>query len=159
LNLSKSFFVGRKLRHFLLTWLKKKGIDDAFIQPYFYSITALQGGIVSYTISFNSRKPPPCISLSNVTYKKWPIQSESSKISESYSYDIAGNVVTYTDPNNNKNDEGVTTKYTYDKLNRLNSVKDSMNQITSYQYDRSGQVINTTMQNSSNGPVVSKLSE
>jgi len=23
-----------KLRHFLLTWLKKQGIDDAFIQPY-----------------------------------------------------------------------------------------------------------------------------
>ncbi|MNJ61689.1 site-specific tyrosine recombinase XerC [compost metagenome] len=23
-----------KLRHFLLTWLKKKGIDDALIQPY-----------------------------------------------------------------------------------------------------------------------------
>jgi integrase/recombinase XerD len=23
-----------KLRHFLLTWLKQKGIDDAFIQPY-----------------------------------------------------------------------------------------------------------------------------
>jgi len=24
----------RKLRHFLLTWLKKQGIDDALIQPY-----------------------------------------------------------------------------------------------------------------------------
>jgi len=23
-----------KLRHFLLTWLKKKGVDDSFIQPY-----------------------------------------------------------------------------------------------------------------------------
>ena len=23
-----------KLRHFLLTWLKKQGIDDSFIQPY-----------------------------------------------------------------------------------------------------------------------------
>jgi len=23
-----------RLRHFLLTWLKQKGIDDAFIQPY-----------------------------------------------------------------------------------------------------------------------------
>lgn len=23
-----------KLRHFLLTWLKQKGIDDALIQPY-----------------------------------------------------------------------------------------------------------------------------
>ncbi|MEK4297429.1 RHS repeat domain-containing protein [Paenibacillus sp. FSL R5-0914] len=79
----------------------------------------------------------------------------SNKISESYSYDITGNVLTYTDPNNNKNNEGVTTKYTYDRLNRLISVNESMNQITSYQYDRSGQVIKTTMQNSSNGPVVS----
>ncbi|MEK4297432.1 RHS repeat domain-containing protein [Paenibacillus sp. FSL R5-0914] len=97
--------------------------------------------------------------LSNVTYKDWPIQNVSNKISESYSYDIAGNVLTYTDPNNNKNDEGVTTKYTYDTLNRLNSVKDSTNQITRYQYDRSGQIINTTMQNSSNGPVVSLKSK
>jgi integrase/recombinase XerD len=24
-----------QLRHFLLTWLKKQGIDDALIQPYF----------------------------------------------------------------------------------------------------------------------------
>lgn len=24
-----------KLRHFLLTWLKKQGIDNALIQPYF----------------------------------------------------------------------------------------------------------------------------
>jgi len=23
-----------KLRHYLLTWLKKQGIDDSFIQPY-----------------------------------------------------------------------------------------------------------------------------
>ena len=23
-----------KLRHFLLTWMKKKGVDDALIQPY-----------------------------------------------------------------------------------------------------------------------------
>ncbi|MCR8964074.1 site-specific integrase [Brevibacillus halotolerans] len=26
--------VPHKLRHFLLTWLKKQGIDDALIQPY-----------------------------------------------------------------------------------------------------------------------------
>ncbi|MEK4297356.1 RHS repeat domain-containing protein [Paenibacillus sp. FSL R5-0914] len=97
--------------------------------------------------------------LSNVTYKDWPIQNVSTKISESYSYDIAGNVLTYTDPNNNKSDEGVTTKYTYDTLNRLNSVKDSMNQITRYQYDRSGQVIHTTMQSGSSGPVVSLKSK
>ncbi|MEK4159517.1 MULTISPECIES: RHS repeat domain-containing protein [Paenibacillus] len=97
--------------------------------------------------------------LSNVTYKDWPNKEVPSKISEEYSYDIVGNVLTYTDPNNNKNNEGVTTKYTYDKLNRLNSVKDSMNQITRYQYDRSGQVINTTMQNGINGPVVTLKSK
>ena len=26
--------IDSKLRHFLLTWLKKQGIDDALIQPY-----------------------------------------------------------------------------------------------------------------------------
>ncbi|WP_276969221.1 hypothetical protein [Ferrimicrobium acidiphilum] len=25
---------GRRLRHFLFTWLKTQGIDDALIQPY-----------------------------------------------------------------------------------------------------------------------------
>ncbi|WP_410514400.1 RHS repeat-associated core domain-containing protein [Paenibacillus sp. BR2-3] len=97
--------------------------------------------------------------LSNVTYKDLSIQSESTKVSESYSYDIAGNVLTYTDPNKNLNNEGVTTKYTYDVLNRLNSLKDSMDQITSYQYDRSGQIIDTTMQNSINGTSVSLKSK
>lgn len=24
----------RRLRHFLMTWLKKQGIDEALIQPY-----------------------------------------------------------------------------------------------------------------------------
>lgn len=30
----KRSFSPHKFRHFLLTWLKKQGIDDAFIQPY-----------------------------------------------------------------------------------------------------------------------------
>lgn len=97
--------------------------------------------------------------LSNVTFKEWPVQSESSKISELYSYDFAGNIITYTDPNNNQNNEGVTTSYSYDKLNRLKSVKDSLNQITSYQYDRSGQISNTTMKDSLNGTEVTLSSK
>jgi integrase/recombinase XerD len=32
-KLSQNLFP-HKLRHFLLTWLKKNGIDDALIQPY-----------------------------------------------------------------------------------------------------------------------------
>lgn len=62
--------------------------------------------------------------------------------------------MTYTDPNNNQNNEGVTTSYSYDKLNRLKSVKDSLNQITSYQYNRSGQITNTTIKDSINGTEV-----
>jgi len=30
----KTFISPHKLRHFLFTWLKKQGIDDALIQPY-----------------------------------------------------------------------------------------------------------------------------
>lgn len=89
--------------------------------------------------------------LFNVAFKNWPLQSESSKIFESYSYDFVGNVMTYTDPNNNKNNDGVTTNYSYDKLNRLIAVKNSLNQITSYQYDGSGQVTNITMKDSISG--------
>lgn len=97
--------------------------------------------------------------LSNVTFKEWPVQSDSSKIFDLYSYDYEGNIMTYTDPNNNQNNEGVTTSYSYDKLNRLKSIKDSLNQITSYQYDRSGQITNTTMKDSVNGTEVTLSSK
>ncbi|MNO32897.1 tRNA(Glu)-specific nuclease WapA precursor [compost metagenome] len=89
--------------------------------------------------------------LLNATYKDWPVQSQSNLVTELYSYDISGNVIGYTDLNKNLNSDGVTTKYTYDALNRLISVKDALGQTTSYQYDRSGQITDTTMQNSQTG--------
>ncbi|MNB99463.1 RHS Repeat protein [compost metagenome] len=55
------------------------------------------------------------------TYKDWP--SQSQPITESYQYDISGNVIGYTDPMNHQNDAGVTTVYNYDALKRLTSVQ------------------------------------
>jgi RHS repeat-associated protein len=95
--------------------------------------------------------------VSNMAYKDWP--SQSQPITELYSYDIVGNLIVYTDPNKKLNNEGVTTKYTYDVLNRLNSIKNALGQITNYQYDRNGQITNTTIQNSISGTAVSLKSK
>ncbi|WP_405116038.1 RHS repeat-associated core domain-containing protein [Paenibacillus sp. FSL K6-1217] len=81
--------------------------------------------------------------ISIMTYKDWP--SQSNPIKESYRYDIQGNIVAYTDPNNNLNADGVTTSYSYDPLNRLISIKDALNQTTFYTYDGNGKVTNVTI--------------
>ncbi|MCE3203467.1 RHS repeat domain-containing protein [Paenibacillus sonchi] len=96
--------------------------------------------------------------ISNAAYVNWP--SLFPMVMELYRYDIAGNIIGYTDPNNNLNSDGVTTKFTYDTLNRLTSVKDALDQITNYQYDRNGQITQTTVQaNASSTPVVLKSKE
>ncbi|MGG1638770.1 RHS repeat domain-containing protein [Paenibacillus sp. NRS-1760] len=77
-------------------------------------------------------------------YKDWPMKNQ--ELTERFSYDIAGNLIGYIDPKNNLNGDGVTTRYGYDTLNRLISVKDAIGQITKYQYNVSGQITNTTMQ-------------
>ncbi|RKP54133.1 RHS repeat protein [Cohnella endophytica] len=82
--------------------------------------------------------------LVNRVYKDWP--NQTVPLTELYTYDIAGNLITYTDPKKNLNSEGVTTKYTYDALNRLSEVKDALGQITKYPYNASGQITNTTVQ-------------
>lgn len=82
--------------------------------------------------------------ITNRAYKDWPNQSQL--VTEAYTYDITGNMITYTDPNKNLNAEGNTSKYNYDALNRLTVVKDALGQLTKYQYDANGQVINTSMQ-------------
>lgn len=86
---------------------------------------------------------------SNKAYKDWPAQNEP--ISESYSYDIAGNTTGYIDPNNNVNNEGLTVKYTYDGLNRLTSLKDALGQVTSYQYDINGKITDSSVKNGDAG--------
>ncbi|MDN4617494.1 RHS repeat-associated core domain-containing protein [Paenibacillus sp. PsM32] len=73
--------------------------------------------------------------------------AKSDPIQEFYTYDIAGNVLTYTDPKGNKNNEGVTNSYRYDRLNRLNSLKNAMNETTSYQYDGNNQLIHISLKN------------
>ncbi|MCE3202638.1 RHS repeat domain-containing protein [Paenibacillus sonchi] len=80
---------------------------------------------------------------SNMTYKDWP--SQSKPIRETYRYDILGNIIAYTDPNNNQNADGVTTSYSYDPLGRLVSLKNALNQTTFYTYDGNGKVTNITI--------------
>ncbi|GGG05912.1 hypothetical protein GCM10010912_58210 [Paenibacillus albidus] len=82
--------------------------------------------------------------LTKKTYKDWP--SQSQPVSESFRYDITGNVIGYTDPVNHLNDAGVTTSYSYDALNRLISVYDALNQRTRYTYDGTGQLSKVTVQ-------------
>ncbi|BBH18780.1 hypothetical protein Back11_01250 [Paenibacillus baekrokdamisoli] len=91
--------------------------------------------------------------LVNRVYKDWP--NQTVPLTELYTYDIAGNQLTYTDPKKNLNSEGVTMKYTYDALNRLSEVKDAIGQIMKYPYNASGQITNTTVQsNESDSPKV-----
>ncbi|WP_167336702.1 RHS repeat protein, partial [Paenibacillus camerounensis] len=78
------------------------------------------------------------------TYKDWP--SKYERIADTYSYDFAGNVVAYTDPAGNKNENSVTALYTYDGLGRLSAVKDALNQTTSYTYDGNNQLAKVTVQ-------------
>ncbi|WP_221226546.1 hypothetical protein [Paenibacillus baekrokdamisoli] len=91
--------------------------------------------------------------LVNRVYKDWP--NQTVPLTELYTYDIAGNLLTYTDPKKNLNSEGVTKKYTYDALNRLSEVKDAIGQIIKYPYNTIGQITNTTVQsNESDSPKV-----
>ncbi|SDW76863.1 RHS repeat-associated core domain-containing protein [Paenibacillus sp. CF384] len=96
--------------------------------------------------------------LTTRTYKDWP--NTSQPISELYAYDIEGNVVAYTDPKRNLNNEGVTTKYSYDALDQPVAVKDALGQITTYKYDGNGQVVSIAMQaNESSAPSTLKTKD
>ncbi len=54
--------------------------------------------------------------------------------SESWTYDVNGDVLTYTDG------AGEATKYAYDSANRISSVTDSAGDVTSYTYTASGEL-------------------
>ncbi|KWX77768.1 hypothetical protein AML91_07025 [Paenibacillus jilunlii] len=88
--------------------------------------------------------------ISASTYKDWPTNQQ--QITESYRYNIAGNITGYTDPNHNVNEDGVTTTYAYDALGRLSAVKDALNQTTNYSYDGNGQVSKVTIQAKNGSP-------
>ncbi|WP_138752825.1 RHS repeat domain-containing protein [Paenibacillus sinopodophylli] len=84
--------------------------------------------------------------LVNRVFKDWP--NQTIPLTELYSYDLRGNLITYTDPKRNLNNESVTTKYTYDILNRLIEVKDALGQIVKYSYNKSGQITDTSTHSS-----------
>ncbi|WP_322905764.1 RHS repeat-associated core domain-containing protein [Paenibacillus campi] len=73
----------------------------------------------------------------------------SQPIQESYTYDLVGNVLSYTDPNGTQNSQGVTTAYTYDALNRLTAVQDALNQTSRYTYDGGGGLTSVMLSNPS----------
>ncbi|MDR6109166.1 RHS repeat-associated protein [Paenibacillus sp. SORGH_AS338] len=74
--------------------------------------------------------------------------SQSQPIQESYTYDLQGNILSYTDPNQTKNSNGVTSNYTYDALNRLTAVQDGIDQTTRYAYDGTGGLTKITVNDS-----------
>ncbi|WDF51266.1 RHS repeat-associated core domain-containing protein [Paenibacillus sp. KACC 21273] len=81
--------------------------------------------------------------LRNVTFKDGAA-SHNQPIQESYTYDLEGNILSYTDPNGNTNSNGVTNTYSYDALNRLTTVQDALNQKSRYNYDVNGQLTRIT---------------
>ncbi len=83
-----------------------------------------------------------------ITNRAYKNLSQTQPITESYAYNILGQVVAYTDQKKNMNNEGVTNKYSYDALNRLVTLKDALNQLTNYQYDYTGEIQQVSMQGS-----------
>ncbi|RTE11540.1 RHS repeat-associated core domain-containing protein [Paenibacillus whitsoniae] len=88
--------------------------------------------------------------LTTRVYKDWPNQNQP--LTESWTYDTVGNVLTYTDPNKNYNSDGVTKKLTYDVLNRLVTYKDALGQLSNYSYDAGGNLQQISMQSTPTGP-------
>ncbi len=76
--------------------------------------------------------------VSKNVYENWP--NLSGELSELYTYDISGNLVSYTDPKRNLNEDGYTERYKYDELNRIIEVKDAESHITSVNYNVLGEI-------------------
>ena len=76
-------------------------------------------------------------------YENWP--TLSGELSERYSYDIEGNLISYTDPKKNQNADGATATYQYDALSRISSVKDAENQVTNVTYTVLGDIAAVTI--------------
>lgn len=134
-------------------WGRQNRATDSFGNVYVSDYDLKQRKSTSYMVASDTQEQlnyletaydPWGRATSKRTYKDWP--SQSQPITESYQYDISGNVISYTDPMNHQNDAGVTTVYNYDALNRLTSVQDALNQTTRYTYDGTGQISKVTVQ-------------
>lgn len=68
---------------------------------------------------------------SEKAYESYPDTFTETK----YAYDIAGNVIGITDGNGNLNNDGYTTSYTYDNLNRTATSTNANNEVLSNTYD------------------------
>lgn len=79
---------------------------------------------------------------------------KGSPVKESYTYDIAGNMLTYTDPKQQRNNEGATQSVRYDALNRPVSLKDALNQTATYEYDGNDQLTKVSLQDTNNNNAV-----
>ncbi|MFA9464024.1 MAG: RHS repeat-associated core domain-containing protein [Velocimicrobium sp.] len=80
-------------------------------------------------------------------FEKWPTQS--GELSEEYSYDIVGNLISYTDPKKNRNADGATVTYQYDSLNRIIGVKNAENYMTNVCYTILGDIASVTLSSGS----------
>ncbi|MBE5968407.1 MAG: RHS repeat-associated core domain-containing protein [Lachnospiraceae bacterium] len=81
--------------------------------------------------------------ISRKVYQNWP--TLSGELSELYQYDIAGNLIGYTDPKRNLNEDGYTKSYQYDELNRVIGVKDALNQMTNVSYTVLGNIASVSL--------------
>lgn len=70
--------------------------------------------------------------INHKVFPNWP--DKTKVISESFGYDIVGNVVSFIDPKQNP------TEYKYDNLNQLREIKDARSQITKYDYTANGKL-------------------
>ncbi len=86
--------------------------------------------------------------------------NRGNPIRETYTYDIAGNVLTYTDPETNgnpqhaRNRDGMTQSYTYDALNRPIRLLNALNQASNYEYDGNNQLIKASVQDAEQTAVI-----
>ncbi|MEW6183310.1 MAG: RHS repeat-associated core domain-containing protein [Bacillota bacterium] len=83
-------------------------------------------------------------------YPNWP--DTSGAISETYAYDIAGNLKSYTDPKRNLNEDGFSKEYSYDPLNRVVRVKDAANQLEEVSYTALGGISGICLKENSTAP-------
>ena len=83
-------------------------------------------------------------------YENWPVLS--GELSELYSYDIAGNLIGYTDPKRNLNEDGYTKSYQYDELNQTIRIKDALNHVTNVNYTVLGKIASVTLKENASSP-------